>query len=96
VPRLHVRVFGQSGVLQWQHDYGDNTRAESLAFDPSGNLIVAGSQNGELLVLKYSTDGTLLWDKTIAESDEAAGVATDGNSNVYVLSANGVVIKLAP
>jgi uncharacterized delta-60 repeat protein len=89
----------------WVHTWG-GAYAENMtdvAFDGSGNYYVVGQAfNGsapgsttDSLVLKYSADGVLQWQKTWGGSgdDSAMGVAVDSGGNVYVV---GITRSFSP
>jgi hypothetical protein len=88
-------VWGQYG-----HG-GGNCEASSVATDALGNTAITGyfksstffgtnhlfgSANGELFVVKYASDGTLLWARAGkgTTSDRGTAVASDGGGNFYV------------
>ena len=70
---------------------------EAVTVDSSDNIIVAGEVRSDgqgvqdCLLAKYNTDGTLLWDKTLGESDvdKFLGVVTDSSDNVYASGLTG-------
>ena len=91
---LLVAKYNSSGTLLWSKRLGgagaDYGRGVSL--DSSGNIIVCGhtgsdgAGGNDLLVAKYNSSGTLLWDKTLGGvSDEiGAGVSVDSSDNIIV------------
>ncbi|QDU72836.1 Calx-beta domain-containing protein [Mucisphaera calidilacus] len=56
--------------------------------DPNGftELATSGPADGDTAILKYSSDGTLLWAAKLgdATSDTGSSIAVDGSGNVYV------------
>ncbi len=88
------------GRLLWQRrfdgGFGEDDFAYNLAADAAGNLFVFGSTSGgpggrNLTVLKYDSDGALLWDRHYdgpAQSVEYPGnpnaIAVDESGSVYV------------
>ncbi len=58
---------------------------EDLCIDRNNNYIIAGYINNsyQSLIIKYSSDGNLLWSRTFPYS-HYLGVATDNNNNIYV------------
>ncbi|MEK7476783.1 MAG: hypothetical protein AAB152_14270 [Candidatus Coatesbacteria bacterium] len=92
-----VRAEGYQ--LLWTATYDGpahrDDHAEDIALDPAGNVFVAGwtdrSDIGEdlnILVLKYSPTGTLLWTRTHNSfpggMDLGFGIAVDSGGNCYV------------
>ncbi len=76
------RTFDYSGA----YDSGN-----SLSIDSSDNVIVTGSFRlvitNYIGVLKYDSDGNLLWNKTFTTGSgnaEGSGVITDSSDNIYV------------
>jgi uncharacterized delta-60 repeat protein len=83
------------GNIIWSKIYeaADNEQAHGVALDNTGNIYVTGfsmppGSDSDILTLKYSPDGTLLWSKTYDSGfDDAVyghGIAADPNGNVYV------------
>lgn len=61
-----------------------------ITLDPSGNVIVAGKSflqgGGErFLILKYDTDGNLLWRARSTMGEAAIRVKTDAAGNIYAI-----------
>jgi len=90
-----------SGDSIWGAHYNDPTynqydQAIAICVDNQGNVIVAGESdrdpssviNDDILVIKYSPTGTLLWTQrynhTGNATDRAVAVACDGQNNVIV------------
>jgi len=91
--------YDASGELLWQktwggsgHDYG-----QAVAVDSSGNAYVTGysssfgADHAQIVLVKYSSGGNLLWQKAwggsgdeVVYGDVAYGVAVDDSGNVYV------------
>jgi Domain of unknown function (DUF5122) beta-propeller len=82
--------FAADGSLAWQRTYesptpfGSDTASE-VAVGPDGAVYITGSTfgvGGDLLLLKFSSDGTLLWQRrwggSAFESGESVAVAADG------------------
>jgi subtilisin family serine protease len=80
-------------VVQWSQTFDGNNLndgANSIDVDQNGNVILAGyttnNQTGEnLLVLKYSPSGVLLWQREINES----GLLADERGNKILVDING-------
>ena len=90
-----VRKYDQSGALVWSRTYTVLpyiyfTGVRSMALDQCGNILVAGQgmapspQWDDWIVLKYTSDGDLLW-STVYDSgrsgDMNTGAAIDGAGN---------------
>ncbi len=90
-----------SGDSLWGAHYNDPTynqydQANAICVDIDGNVIVAGESdrdpssviNDDMLVIKYSPTGTLLWTQrynhTGNATDRAVAVGCDASSNVVV------------
>lgn len=88
--------FDPSGALLWQETWGglDSDLADSIAIDWSaGSIYVAGHTSSfgaggsDVLLLKFDSSGTLLWQKTWGSTglEVTTGVAVDPSSEaVYV------------
>ena len=89
--------YSPGGVLLWEVRYitsGGNNQPSDMAFDASGDIYISGAswipEQGafDLLLLKYDTDGNLLWDRTIDDGDGytdsgyALAIDPDGNAIV--------------
>lgn len=101
--------YDPSGELLWQKTWGwkrNNDSGLGVDVDPLGNVFVAGtterSGKWEALLLKYSSDGTLLWQRTWGGEYWADGgfdVAVDSSGNAYVTGRCGVdasLLKYSP
>ncbi|TVR97544.1 MAG: hypothetical protein EA416_00530, partial [Trueperaceae bacterium] len=87
------------GVLAWTRQFGTSSDDESrgVATDASGNVYVVGFTDGVLegdgaggvdaFIRSFDSDGTLRWTRQFGTNgtDEAFGVATDANGNVYAV-----------
>ncbi len=87
--------YSPDGELLWEQRYisaGGNNTANDIAFDASGDIYIAGASwiddHFDLMLLKYNSDGELLWDRTLDNGDEqwdvgyALSIDPDGNAIV--------------
>lgn len=79
-------------VSQWYTPGTAGDVKRSVATDANDNVYIAGtvqqsSNNTDLLVTKYDTNGAVEWQKTIGgtATDYGHGIAVDGAGNVYVV-----------
>jgi hypothetical protein len=95
-----VAKYSAAGALRWKQQLGTSEAeaAEGVATDGEGNVYIAGATwgslggpqqgNGDAWVAKYSAAGALRWKRQLGTSgegeDDAAGVATDGDGNIYI------------
>lgn len=99
LPDILVGKFDASGNPLWLRQRGtsDHDYALAVATDPAGNIVVAGITGAGLdgnahlgkwdwFVMKFDAAGEWQWARQEGTSldDEAHGVATDTNGNVYV------------
>ena len=87
-------LFNEVWVRRWGKS--DSLKDETTAFaqDVNTNLLLTGYTTGlggakSMLVLKYSTGGTLLWSRTVSAPDTTQNctgkdIVADDSSNVYV------------
>jgi len=94
--------YSPTGAQGWSQRYsvGGALRSEpaDLVVDGSGNALITGYRSGtsglqprDILVLKYTTSGSLAWADTYSGTgdtgiydDDGTAVAVDGAGNVYV------------
>jgi|APTNR8051073442_1049403.scaffolds.fasta_scaffold07534_1 hypothetical protein len=93
-----IMAFDRDGRTLWSRQPGTTSYeyAHAVATDAAGNVYVAGTTGGALggsnqgrsdaFVIKYDHDGRMLWKRQpgTVDSDEATGVATDADGNVYL------------
>lgn len=88
---------GSSGTREWVRNLQLNgARAEKVAVDARGNVIVAGTSNlsavSDIVVLKYSSAGVLKWrtsyDGPDHRGDYVTGLALDARGNALVVGAS--------
>ena len=86
--------FRSSGIVQWQKTLGGSRDDEgySVAVAPDGSVYVcgrttsAGAGGWDLLLAKFSSTGTVQWQKTLCSSynDYGQSVAVASDGSVYV------------
>ncbi len=85
-----VTKIDTNGNFQWARSWGTSAedRAEDLAIDSAGNVVVVGFGNPQAEIRKYSSAGNLQWSKVIASStiwgNTANSVAVDSGDNIIV------------
>lgn len=88
--------YDVSGTLLWSKTYDsgsdDAMTGHGVAVDPQGDVYVAGyttvtAPAGEYVIIKYDSDGNVLWTKTNASdnTDPTASIATNVSGSVYLL-----------
>ena len=92
---MGISSAGASGESYWINLLGGTGSdiAYDVAIDSSDNIIMVGSTtsdgagNNDCLIAKYTSSGTLLWDKTLGGSsvDIAYGVAVDSSDNIIMV-----------
>ena len=93
---LLLAKYNSSGVLQWDKTLGGATQDDGrgVAVDSADNIIVSGFTTSDgagsldLLLAKYNSSGTLLWDRTLGGSGNEGtadrGVAVDSSDNIIL------------
>ena len=85
--------FTSTGTLDWQRELGTagNTEGFGVAVDNAGSVYFAGfgqvsGRGSEQLIAKYSTSGTLTWQRSLGEagSDTAYGLGYDSRGFIVV------------
>lgn len=96
---VYVVKLDASGILQWARTYngaypGGNDKGYNIIVDDLGNVYIAGEVRSnfvfsEVFVRKYDPNGTVLWTRTFAGTDDQIGIHSrnlmlDHNDNVVV------------
>jgi uncharacterized delta-60 repeat protein len=90
--------YKHNGGILWIKTYNGTENkddiANALALDDDGNIYVLGTARSamyyyDLVLLKYSPDGVLLWDKVyraanVYKEDAGLALALDNEGNIYV------------
>jgi uncharacterized delta-60 repeat protein len=50
-------TFGQAGIVRFPTEVGARHSASSVVLDPDGRIVIAGSRDGELVVIRLLQDG---------------------------------------
>jgi uncharacterized delta-60 repeat protein len=90
-----VAKYNSSGTLQWDKTLGGGSSdyGRGVAIDSSENIIVVGytasdgAGGNDVLVVKYNSSGTLLWQRTLGGTGQESGygVAIDSSDNIIVV-----------
>ena len=98
--------LNSSGDILWQKEIDDigYESASSIGIGTTGSVYVVGETNSQgqgntdILVVKFDSSGTDVWQKTvgIASTDSGNGIAIDYNDNLYIVGGNNdaYIIKL--
>jgi hypothetical protein len=96
---VYLSKYDSAGNLLWQRLVGASDTADgySLAVDPTGGVVIAGSTTSDLtenaigggtdaFVAKYTADGSQSWLHQLSplSNDAALAVSVDTNGNVFV------------
>ncbi len=101
---MWIRVYDTNGGAQWTATYGNvnalDDDAMGVAFDPDGNVIVAGWELDPVIpwrlwLTKYDPAGVPLWTQTwdgeLGEGARAFGVAVDDTGDIVVTGQHRVL-----
>jgi uncharacterized delta-60 repeat protein len=86
---ITILKFNSNGTLQWQRKLdtvGYLDYASGISLDSSNNLYIIGYANGKILIAKYSNNGAIQAQATLAVSgQDVTGQAIISNSkNIYI------------
>jgi uncharacterized delta-60 repeat protein len=93
-----ILKYDKTGSLVWQRKLSGASSTENgngIAVDNLGNVYIVGTINNgstnDILIVKYNTSGTLLWQIILASSgnDVGNGIAVDSSGNVYITGTTG-------
>ncbi|MEO8514935.1 MAG: T9SS type A sorting domain-containing protein [Ignavibacteria bacterium] len=68
---------------------GTGDSGSDLAIDNAGNIFLVGTSDGYAIVMKYSPDGNLIWNKRDLVNVSGYCIDLDINGNVYVYGSDG-------
>ncbi len=111
-----IAKYNSTGHLLWEHIYNSSyeDRAFGVVVDTTGNVYMAGysynvATDFDVLLVKYSSAGTQLWnftwDSGMAGVDKATSLAIDSSNNLYVAGTtenttkgnkDSLLLKIAP
>ncbi|MFX1366712.1 MAG: SBBP repeat-containing protein, partial [Promethearchaeota archaeon] len=86
--------YNSSGDLEWYTTWGGiwEGKGSGIAIDTLGNVFITGYTDSygagdDVLVLKYDSDGNLLWYKTWggSEDDTGEGIVVDSSGSVFII-----------
>lgn len=84
-----VLKLDESGDITWQKRYGDAALSEVVAdaeLAPSGNLVITGTAENDLMLLEIDPSGTIVDQKTYG------GISGDSGQAIDVTNDGGVVL----
>ncbi len=103
---VFVRAYDGDGELRWTRQFGTSgvDRANGIAADDGGVYVVGftdgalgGGQTGagDAFLRAYTANGDLRWTRQFGTSsaDDARGVATDGEGDVYVVGSTSGALE---
>jgi uncharacterized delta-60 repeat protein len=101
--RFVLAKYSSAGSIKWQRTLNnpviDTDQGYAVAVDSSNNIYVtgytgvSGGNVYDVIVAKYDTNGTVLWQKQLAAGtgsyDAGTGIAVDPSGNVYISGNTG-------
>lgn len=96
---IFLAKYNVFGVIQWQRVIGTSGgelpgARDSIDYDRSGSgaVYLVSRAGVDMVVLKISSTGTILWQRRLLATPGGDGVASDSSGNVYV-GAGNIVVK---
>jgi hypothetical protein len=112
LPPVGEQVFlikvAADGSVAWQRSWGATPRglyeANDVAVAPDGSVYVTGlfgphgTQAGDVLLLKFSPDGALIWQRSWDSGGTETGeaIAIGGDGSIYVSGGSNSLVALGP
>lgn len=90
-----VIKLAANGEIQWQELFSGNPNVHSISESSDGGYLIAGWQlNGPWVVMKIAEDGTVIWQKSIADN-LGGGLSSIGNniSSMQPTSDGGCILS---
>ena len=93
---MYLAKFNSSGTVQWQRAFGvtpGTNQAYAVTTDSANNIYAIGLTvtaeglgAGEIVIVKYSSSGTLQWQRILSGSDTeyGYGITVDSNDNLVI------------
>ena len=84
---VFVVKFNSAGVKQWEYVYPDDPILETdIALDSSNNIFVIGDYKlkDDIMLLKLSNSGSLLWELTLVNSGIPCAMVLDSANNIFI------------
>lgn len=89
-----ILKIDSSGNLQWQRTLtGSDSYSYSSAVDGFGNVYTLGYGASQIQLTKYSSSGTILWQRSLNQGTAGYSLKIDRSNNLY-LGASGWFAKL--
>ena len=92
-----AKYSSDGSTTLWSQTITVASDASGIAFDKDDNVYVTGcifgsvngqsyAGDGDIIIIKYSSSGTLLWTRLVGSSgnDAGVGIAVDSTGNIYV------------